>query len=135
MFIARQKLTATCAKSRHTPMPASSTSADVVCGRLVPYENFVLSCTQSQIAWTRPQPGSTPPNSSHARSDSASDGHSRLGSVYSSVSSGSSSTGSWRADQSVSAGVGGTSTTASYRSVVLPGANVSRRHVLPYRSR
>src|ERR1700675_2717796 len=60
MFMERQKVTARCVRSRQTPFRLLSTSTAVVSGLLVPYWKWMLSCTQSQIACTRPARGRLP---------------------------------------------------------------------------
>ena len=53
MLSARQKLSATWAKSRQTPARASYTSAAVVSAVLLPWVNVRWSLTWSQMAATR----------------------------------------------------------------------------------
>src|SRR3977135_3575124 len=81
MLSARQNVTARWAKSRHTPLPAWSTSWAVLTDVLVPYPNEIGLWAELQTAWTRGHPGVTSPKSSHAVLASSSEGHSRLGKV------------------------------------------------------
>src|SRR4051794_17549962 len=122
-------------KSRHTPTRDSKTLRAEYVGEDVPYSRRIESCTQSEIACTRPHPGGTLPKRSNASPTSRSDSQYRLGSTNIRASSGSSLGATSQADHTCGSGSSDTFIDASKVSTDAPAARSTRRQELPNWSR